>query len=76
MPVLRLVIRVDKEDHANDALHVVRDAGAGNHPPTKNTDDTHGKGGETSISLGGEDVREVVLACHCPNSLVNRFQQK
>jgi hypothetical protein len=63
MPVLRVVIRIDKENHANDALHIIRDPRAGNYPPSENTDSAHGKGSEASVFLRGEDVREVILTC-------------
>ena len=63
MPVLRFILWLDKQDHADDALYVIRDAGAGDDPPAKDADSANREGSESSVLLGSQDVGEVVLAC-------------
>lgn len=62
MPLLRFVVGIREYYHADDALDVVGDAGAGNHPPPQDTDSSNGECGELLVFLRSKDIREVVLA--------------
>ena len=62
MPQFVLVARVRELYHANDGLHIVGDAGAGDDPPSDNTEDADAVSCEALVFLGRDDVGEVVLA--------------
>lgn len=75
MPVLRLILWLDEHDHADDALYVIRDARAGDNPPTEDADGADSEGSESSVLLGGQDVREVILACVVRRSVSRQIQR-
>lgn len=71
MPPLGSETRIHENDHADNGLHIVRDAGAGDYPPANDAECSHRERRNVLVLLWCKDICEMVLPW-CSRSLVSR----
>lgn len=71
MPSLRSESWIHEDDHANNGLHIVRDAGAGDDPPPNDAECSDRERRNVLVLLWCEDICEMILPW-CSRSLVSR----
>lgn len=81
VPSLRIELGIDEDDHADNRLDVVGDAGAGDDPPPDNAEHTHEECCKPSMLFRSYDVGEVVLAWpeldpSVPNGQISQVGQR
>lgn len=63
MPLFWFKLGMHKYSHADDGLDIIGYAGAGNDPPTDNTEHSHTEGGDSFVLLRRDSIGEMILAC-------------
>lgn len=61
MPSLRCESRVHEDDHADDGLDVIRDAGAGDDPPADDAECTNRERCDVLVLFGCKDICKMIL---------------